>query len=128
MELIFLTSKEHKSLHLKGNKHHLSKHHSEETKKKIAEKLKGKKLSEETKGKISEVKKGRKLSEETKKKISNSKKGKLSNRKNCILSTKTKRKMSESHKGKHWYNNGIIEFQARECPDGFTRGRLTSLR
>lgn len=71
---------------------------------------------------------GKKLNEETKRKISNSKKGKPSNRKNCILSTKTKRKMSESHKGSHWFNNGIIEFQAKECPDGFIRGRLTNIR
>lgn len=27
-------------------------------------------------------------------------------------------------KGYHWWNNGEIEMQAVECPDGFTKGRL----
>lgn len=26
--------------------------------------------------------------------------------------------------GKHWYNNGIVQVQAFECPDGFVLGRL----
>ena len=26
--------------------------------------------------------------------------------------------------GKHWYNNGVVQVQALECPDGFVRGRL----
>lgn len=43
--------------------------HSEETKKKLSEKNKGKKLSEETKRKISEKSKGRKMSEENKQKL-----------------------------------------------------------
>ena len=43
----------------KGEKHHMySKHHSEETKKKMSEAQKGKQVSEETKKKISEAKKG----------------------------------------------------------------------
>ena len=28
------------------------------------------------------------------------------------------------NKGKHYFNNGIIEMFALECPEGFTRGRL----
>ena len=54
-ELIFLTSREHTSLHHKG------KFASEETKKKISEGSKGKKLSEETKRKIGEVNKGKNI-------------------------------------------------------------------
>ena len=27
-------------------------------------------------------------------------------------------------KGTHWYNNGIIQIQAKECPEGFNPGRL----
>ena len=27
-------------------------------------------------------------------------------------------------KGSHWYNNGVIQTQARECPEGFVPGRL----
>lgn len=26
--------------------------------------------------------------------------------------------------GKHWFNNGIIEINAEECPDGYKKGRL----
>ena len=66
---------------------------SEETKKKISESLKGKTFSEETKKKMSEAKKGKTLSEETKKKISESLKGKT-------FSEETKKKMSEARKGK----------------------------
>lgn len=58
---------------------------------------KGKKckpLSEETKKKISESQKGKKMSEETRRKMSESQKGKK-------MSEETRRKLSESHKGKH---------------------------
>ena len=41
-ELKFLTKKEHISLHKKGNKYWLGKHHSDEAKKKISEAKKGK--------------------------------------------------------------------------------------
>ena len=54
-ELIFLTIREHKSLHMKG------KHLSEEQKKKIGEAKKGKHLSEETKKKMREAKKGKNI-------------------------------------------------------------------
>ena len=64
--------------------------HSEETKRKMSEAQKGKKLSEETKRKLSEIRKG-KLSEETKKKMSEARKGRVSE--------ETKRKISESLKG-----------------------------
>lgn len=43
----------------------------------------------------------------------------------------TKERMSKSKKGhkgaalgKHWYNNGIMQTYAFECPEGFTEGRL----
>lgn len=62
--------------------------------------------------------------------------------KHWTLSEETKKKQSESwkkghpnasfysslsgkkNKGKHWYNNGIIQVTAFECPEGFTSGRL----
>jgi group I intron endonuclease len=50
--------------------------HSEETKKKISELLKGNKRSEETKKKLSKAHKGKKLSEEHKRKLSKSSRGK----------------------------------------------------
>lgn len=69
-----------------------NKTHSEETKNKMSESQKGKRLSEETKKKLSEVNKGKKPSEETRKKLSEAGKCK-------IISEKTKKKMSESKKG-----------------------------
>lgn len=88
-ELIFLTKAEHSTLHK----------HSEETRQKISNSLKGRKASEETKRKMSEAKKGNRYSkgkhrsEESKQKMSEAHKGKT-------LSEETKRKMSEARKGK----------------------------
>ena len=74
--------------------------HSEESKRKLSEANKGKKLSEETKKKMSEAKKGKnhpmygkKVSDETKRKMSEANKGKK-------FSEETKRKLSEANKGK----------------------------
>ena len=99
-ELILLTKSEHTRLH------HLGKHHSEETRKKISESKNGennywfgKHHSEETRKKISEAHKGKNHSDETRK------------------------KMSEAHKGKHWYNNGMQNVFTYECPEGFVQGR-----
>ena len=36
----------------------------------------------------------------------------------------TLRKMREAKKGTRWYNNGKINIMSKECPDGFTPGRL----
>ena len=72
---------------------------SEEAKRKISEKNKGKKLSDETKRKMSKSFKGRKLSEETRKKMSESKKGNVPWNKGKQLSEEYKKKLSESHKG-----------------------------
>ena len=92
---------------------------SDTTRKKISEKNKGKagwnkgkNLSEETRKSISLKTKGRKLSEETKQKIREGNIGKKKPSKSLAL------------KGTHWYNNGIIQIQAKECPEGFNPGRL----
>lgn len=52
-ELIFLRSAEHNSLHHTGNKFFLGKSHSDETKRRIAEKSKGRNHSLETRRKMS---------------------------------------------------------------------------
>ena len=148
-ELIFLTKSEHMAIHKKGNKNRLGKTCSEEVKRKISVANKGKKRSEETKRKMSDVRKDMKLSEETKKKISKSLKCRVfteehkqkiskalkghklseeAKRKISIakknISEETKRKIAAAKQGLHWFNNGIKNVRARECPEGFVKGRL----
>lgn len=126
------------------------KHRSRKDREKISNTLKGRPWSghhtEESRRKISEAMKGNKYhlgipcSEETKKKISKANKGRKGSSHFSILnkerigkplSEKHRQKISESNKGRntwargsHWYNNGIIQTQARECPEGFVPGRL----
>ena len=123
-ELIFMKESEHKSLHSKGNQHSLGKKHSEETKKKMSEAQKGKTFSEEHKKHLSEVNKGKRQSEEHRRKNSEGHKGQTPWNKGKKMSKEYCIKNSESHKGLHWYNNGEMCVRAKECPDGFTPGRL----
>ena len=66
---------------------------SDEQKRQISKRFKGKPLTEEHKRKISKANKGRKLSEEQRKMMSDSRRGKK-------FSEETKKKMSEAHKGR----------------------------
>ena len=80
------------------------KHHSEETKQKIGEALKGKKrkpFSKEHKKRISVALSNRVVSEETKQKISEARKGIISPMKGKHHSIETKNKISKSNSGKH---------------------------
>lgn len=47
---------------------------------------------------------------------------------NKDLSSKISKSMIGKNVGKHvgekWFNNGVIEVRAYECPDGFEKGRL----
>lgn len=72
---------------------YLGKHHSEKTKKLLAQKCSGWTHTEEAKRKISEAGKGRVFSPETRRKISEAQIGK-------IISEEQRRKMSEARKGK----------------------------
>lgn len=93
------------------------KHHTKESRKKISEARKGKKfgpLSEETRKKISEAQKGKKHSEERIRKNSESHKGQTAWNKGKKLGSN----------GTHWYNNGEVNVKAKECPEGFVKGRL----
>ena len=83
-ELIFLTQAEHIRLHNQG------KHHSDETRRKMSESLKGEKNPFY----------GKHHSEETRRKMSEAKKGKNTWNKGMTASIATRRKLSESHKGK----------------------------
>ena len=114
-ELIFLTKSEHMRLH------HLGKHHSEETRKKMSEANKGE--NNPRFGKPSAFK-GKHHSAETRKKMSESNKGKNHPFFGKHHSEKTRRKLSKASIGKHWYNNGVVSVLTRECPDGFVKGRI----
>lgn len=85
-------------------------HHTEDTKRKISESMKGKNKgkihSEEHNRKMSKAmkgkNKGKKLSKDAKLKISKAMKGRTSCMKGKNHSKESIKKMSESHKGKHW--------------------------
>ena len=85
--------------------------------------FKGKKckpLTEEHKLHISEAKRGKKCkpqTEEHKRHISESLKSKK-------MSEEIKRKMSAVRQGRSWFNNGIKNIWAFDCPEGFVRGML----
>ena len=111
------------------------KHPSEETRRKLSEAHKGKQAGENNPmygkrhsansiQKMSDAKKGKQLTEETKKKISEANKGQTAWNKGKKMSEEFCRKNSESHKGVHWYNDGKISIMSKECPEGFTPGRL----
>ena len=93
-ELIFLTESEHNNLHKKGNTYRLGKPHTEESRIKMSKAHKGKQAGE-----------------------NNPMYGKHH-------SLSSIQKMSDAKKGTHWYNNGKINIMSKECPDGFTPGRL----
>ena len=124
-ELIFLTHSEHLRLH------HLGKHPSEESRKKMSEAHKGKPSwmkdkhhTEETRKKMSQATKGKHHSEETRKKISDALNGENHPMFGKHHSAETRKKMSEVHKGTIWYNNGVKSIRAKTCPEGFVKGRL----
>lgn len=135
-ELIFLTKAEHTRIHKIGNKNMLGKHtkglygdkngmfgkhHTEEARRKMSLKHKGKKLSESQKIALSKARNGRKLSEEQKRKISETRKLR------CVA--KGKNNPMYGRKRGHMFNNGKINVFALECPEGFVKGKLkTSLK
>lgn len=122
----------------------LGRKHSEETKRKISENNKGKHfMSDEHKNKIRLANLGKHHSEETRKKMSAIRKGAVftdehklhlsESAKKRVYSEETRKKMSESakkrpitkgSKGMSWFNNGVINKMAYECPEGFVKGKL----
>ena len=141
-ELIFIPIYEHSRLHMKG------KHLSEETKKKIGAASKGNKNAlgyhhtDEAKNKIAEAMKGennpfygKHHSEETRKKLKEARKGKHLGKDNSFYgkhhSEETKKRISAANKvkmkGMRFFNNGIINIRAKECPEGFVPGRIKKL-
>ena len=49
-------------------------------------------------------------------------------RKGHITTEETKKHISEANRGRRYYNNGIIEVMAFECPEGFVPGRAPSAK
>lgn len=99
-------------------------HQPPELVKKRAEKLRGKKRSAEVRLKMSEAHKGKTAwnkgvatTEETKQKLREANIGKKQ-------SDATKLKRSEKMSKLIWYNNGIRNIRAIECPEGFVPGRI----
>ena len=91
----------------KGEKNNFyGKYHTEETKRKISEKLKRRPVSKETREKIGKRHKGKTISNESKRKMSKAHKGKISPMKGKHHSEETKRKISNSNKGNIAWNKG----------------------
>lgn len=63
------------------------------------------------------------MKEITKQKISIKLKGNK-NRLNKSHDFMTKIKIRNSNRGYHWFNNGLVEVKAKECPENFSKGRL----
>lgn len=121
----------------------MGKHLSLKTKLKISNSRKGKKMPKSFSEKMSMIMKGRVISEEHKRKISESNKGKhkdylfdtkwwndgVKNYRSvecpfegCVLGRLNFNNVGS--KGMHWYNNGVDECLAKECPEGFVYGKL----
>lgn len=89
-------------------------------------------LSEEIKHKISKTLKGRKWSESTREKQEKirSQPGYydyLRDAERCQKISNAKKGKPGAAKGKTWYNNGINETYAIECPIGYEKGRLKKI-
>ena len=98
-ELIFLTPAEHIRIHHKGeNNPQYGKHHSEDTRRKISDTLKGRTVTDETRRKISDAMKGRTVTDETRRKMSEAMKGENNPQYGKHRSEDTRRKMSEAQK------------------------------
>ena len=99
---------------------------SEETRRKLSEIQKGSTKSEETKAKISAARQKQVFSEESKQKRKksieeywNSEEGQRQRK----INSERNKSLAQT-KGYHWYNNGVIQTVAKECPEGFVPGKL----
>ena len=97
-ELVFLTTAEHNQFH------HIGRHHTEESKKRIGAASKGRRHTEEARKKMSDAAKGKHKTKEHKKKIAEA--------------------VRINSMGRHWYNNGKENKFCYECPEGFVPGMI----
>ena len=97
-ELVFLTTAKHNQLH------HIGRHHTEDSKKRIGAASKGRHHTEEARKKMSDAAKGKPKTKEHKKKIAEA--------------------ARINSMGRHWFNNGKENKFCYECPEGFVPGML----
>lgn len=137
-DLVPMTVSDHCALHHVGKQYFLGRKHSpetiekmrqvksmvsQETREKMRKAQLGKHHTEEAKAKMSESQKGnknhlgKKCTEEQKERMRQSHLGKS-------LSEECKKKLCEVRKGMKFWNNGVINVRARECPEGFVAGKL----
>lgn len=116
---------------VKGTKNGFyGKHHSEECKKIMSEKRKQRITSDETRLKMSEARKGIKFTEDHKRKISEAQRGEKSNNWGKTLSSEVKQKISNTVHNQIWLNNGIHcirvpkEDLEHYLNNGYVKGRL----
>lgn len=98
--------------------------------------MKGKHLSDEQRLKISEATKKGMSSAIVREKISTALKGKLAGKNNPMYGKSSwskctdeerldrRQRVANSMKQLKWFNNGVKNVRARECPEGFAAGRL----
>lgn len=97
-------------------------------------------LTEETKKKLSDINKGRKISEEWRRRISEAQKGKPKRPneklKGHTVSEETRKKISEKTKRRkgvvstkryHWWTNGIDDILSPTQPEGYYLGRTNNV-
>jgi DNA-binding transcriptional regulator YdaS (Cro superfamily) len=123
------TTKFYYAQSLYGENHPMyGRNHTEETKRKMRQAHKGRKLPKEHRDKIARSLTGKVRPEEVRNKIRNTRNERNSGYGNKH-SQETKNKMSKSGKGKVFWNNGEINTKSRECPgDGWVRGMIKKTR
>jgi len=105
---------------------------TKDTLQKMSDSHKGKTSGRKGKTGFTAWNKGIPWSKETKQKLSESHKGLLISSKHPMYgkhhTDESKQKISLSKKGRKWYNNGTIQGQYFECPEGFILGRLNKIK
>lgn len=127
---VSIETREKLSKALKGkytgeNSSFYGKHHSEETRKKLSLSKMGEKNPMYGKKTFWY---GKHLPEDVRKKLSESKKGQIPWNKGIPMKEESKLKASlnSPKRGMTWYTNGQVNIMAKECPDGFWKGKTVS--